>query len=390
MKRYATVWVVLFLAGCASEGEVLKQLSMKCVMPTDSVSCFNKLHECRQIADGDTKKLTACAENPLYPDCKQFAEGDQKKTFACVENPTLMLEAKKRSEAQEREQQQKAEQDSRDAQEREQQQKTEEIEAYRNAAEQGNVVAQRKLAAIFYNGQDVPIDFKKAAEWYLKAAKQDDAVAQFNLGVMYTNGQGIPQSYKKAAEWYRKSAEQGNEDSQNNLGVMYYNGQGVPQNYTKAAEWYHKAAGQGNTESLKNLRVAEAAIQAEQQKKEAVQLEKNDESNGYFPMSFEDFQLDAESMPVGKRVKITGFYEVSGELLSLTKVSSIAVPNGYKLPLFAKNSPRDTRKKLLELQNCGYYAVCQRTVLGHVEKCFETYMGRHVKNSTCLAIDDIR
>ncbi len=145
MKKYVAVWVIALYSGCAQGGDflsqlvsifaterdVLNQLSIKCASPsaTDSVSCLNKLRECRLIADGNTHKLTACAENPLYSDCKQFSGDDKNKTFACIENPTLMLENKKQNEDQEHAHQEQAEQDSRDALKLEEKQKTDALEA---------------------------------------------------------------------------------------------------------------------------------------------------------------------------------------------------------------------------------------------------------------------
>jgi TPR repeat protein len=41
-----------------------------------------------------------------------------------------------------------------------------------------------------------------------KTALKGDAEAQFNLGGMYYNGQGVEKDLKKAYEWISKSAEQ--------------------------------------------------------------------------------------------------------------------------------------------------------------------------------------
>ena len=38
--------------------------------------------------------------------------------------------------------------------------------------------------------------------------------AQYNLGRMYYEGDGVSQDYKKAAEWYNKAAIQGNSYAQ--------------------------------------------------------------------------------------------------------------------------------------------------------------------------------
>ena len=62
---------------------------------------------------------------------------------------------------------------------------------------------------MYYNGQGVRQDYKKAAEWFEKAATQGDANAQFNLGAVYGNGEGVRQDYKKAKEWFGKACDGG-------------------------------------------------------------------------------------------------------------------------------------------------------------------------------------
>ena len=120
---------------------------------------------------------------------------------------------------------------------------------FRQAAEQGSVVAQVNLAAMYYQGQGVPRDDAEAAKWYRKAADQGDAVAQNNIGLMYDNGRGVPQDYGEAVKWYRRAAEQGQTGAQFNLGVMYRNGLGVGQDPAEAALWFQRAAEAGLAEA---------------------------------------------------------------------------------------------------------------------------------------------
>lgn len=59
-------------------------------------------------------------------------------------------------------------------------------------------------------------------------AEQGDVIAQFGLGAMYYHGTGVPQDYKQAFYWYEKAANQGNSDAQCALGMLYSDGEGVP------------------------------------------------------------------------------------------------------------------------------------------------------------------
>jgi tetratricopeptide (TPR) repeat protein len=239
---------------------------------------------------------------------------------------------------------------------------------------------------MYYKGHGVTQDYTQAIAWYRKAAEQGNATAQLNIGYMYEKGQGVTQDYTQAIAWYRKAAEQGNAGGQFNLGIMYEKGQGVPQDYAKAVEWYRKSAEQGNADAQNNLSLVEPKLKKEQ-------LDKEDEARGYKRMSFTDFQLDAKTMRTGKRLSINGFYEVNGHLQSLTeKPSQVQMPNAYKLLLLSEDAPRDTRKILIELQNkaCGQYFICPVTVLGHVQPCSETILGEKVRDTICLAVDDVR
>ncbi len=59
-------------------------------------------------------------------------------------------------------------------------------------------------------------------------ADQGEALAQFKLASLYESGRdGVPKNLPKAAAFYRKAAEQGRADAQYNLGMMYESGHGI-------------------------------------------------------------------------------------------------------------------------------------------------------------------
>ena len=72
---------------------------------------------------------------------------------------------------------------------------------YRKAAEQGNVVGQMRLAALYRDGKGVARDMAEAAVWYRKAAEQNDVTAQATIGLLYSIGQGVPHSDVEAYYW---------------------------------------------------------------------------------------------------------------------------------------------------------------------------------------------
>ena len=80
---------------------------------------------------------------------------------------------------------------------------------------------------MYYHGQGVEQDNKRAVTWYTLAADQGHANAQCNLGFIYGNGNGVTQDYKRAVELFTLAADQSLAKAQYNLGTMYENGQGV-------------------------------------------------------------------------------------------------------------------------------------------------------------------
>ena len=125
------------------------------------------------------------------------------------------------------------------------------ILAYLKRAEQGDADAQYKLGEMYEEGNGVPKNGEKAAEWYGNAADQGHALAQAALGALYLQGIAVPKDEAKGFEWVQKSAVQGYGIAQFALGLAYANGRGVPQNFILAYSWFNLAAESGNMDALK-------------------------------------------------------------------------------------------------------------------------------------------
>ena len=97
-----------------------------------------------------------------------------------------------------------------------------------------------------------------AAEWLKEAADQGDTIAQGLMGDLYRDGEGVRKDTTIAADWYRKAADQGDADAQGTLGFMYYRGEGVPEDHALARKWLGQAAEQGNKWALLWLREIDA------------------------------------------------------------------------------------------------------------------------------------
>ena len=111
------------------------------------------------------------------------------------------------------------------------------------AAEQGDSVAQFKLATYYmYGSKGIQKDDANAFKWFLKAAEQGVARAQFWVGFMYDFGKGIKEDKAKAFEWYLKAAQNGEAEACQSLGFLYKHGSDVvPKDETKSIEFYQKA-----------------------------------------------------------------------------------------------------------------------------------------------------
>lgn len=152
------------------------------------------------------------------------------------------------------------------------------VEAYRYAAEKGQVGARWKLARMYAEGDGVNRDDYQAFQFYSEIAQQEiepgsqedtyvsDALvalgsylkagipgspikadpvtasefymraaatyrnpaAQFEVGKMYLNGDGVRKSVRQAARWFQLAAEKGHAGAQATLGnLLFQSGKGV-------------------------------------------------------------------------------------------------------------------------------------------------------------------
>ena len=116
------------------------------------------------------------------------------------------------------------------------------------AGEQGDRKAQYKLGLIYYHGQGVERDHRKAAEWLEKAAAQGDFAANdmlgacyYMIGLDYYCGTEIEQDYEKALSYFKEAADRGLLEAQYALGFNYALGIGAEKDYQKAFSWLMEA-----------------------------------------------------------------------------------------------------------------------------------------------------
>jgi localization factor PodJL len=123
------------------------------------------------------------------------------------------------------------------------------------AATAGDAAAAFEVASRYAEGDRVPKDLAKAAEWYGRAAEGGVAVAQYRLGSLYERGQGVGKDLAKAVVWYQRAADQGNVNAMHNLAVLMSEGADGPPDQDKALQWFLAAADYGVRDSQYNLGV---------------------------------------------------------------------------------------------------------------------------------------
>jgi TPR repeat protein len=116
----------------------------------------------------------------------------------------------------------------------------------RERADNHDAKAQGQLALLYLEGNGVPEDYSKAAEWMLKSAEGGYASSQYMLAWFYYKGIGVPQDYTITVEWAEKSLAKGDANAATLLARLYRLGRGVPKDYNKALELLNMADRAGN------------------------------------------------------------------------------------------------------------------------------------------------
>ena len=97
----------------------------------------------------------------------------------------------------------------------------------KKCADGGNADAMYYLGYLFYKGNGVPKNYKKALSLFEKASNRGNTKASFILGNMLISGNGCDKSPEKAAEVWEEGAKRGNVQCAYNLAMLCDRGLGV-------------------------------------------------------------------------------------------------------------------------------------------------------------------
>jgi len=112
-------------------------------------------------------------------------------------------------------------------------------------AEKGDAAAQTLIAEMYYNGQGVALDRKKAAVWYRFAADAGNREAQFAYANILAKGKAVKLDKKAARKYMKLAADAGHHKAQFNLAQMIVADKPVYTGYAEALPYYLKAAESG-------------------------------------------------------------------------------------------------------------------------------------------------
>ena len=119
------------------------------------------------------------------------------------------------------------------------------VRCYKTCMKAGNLTAALNFGAMYYGGEFIPRDFRKAIRYYKKATRSDDHETQIrawnNLGYCYYYGRDIPVDDEKAFNCYMRAAIRGGANALYKIGDMYRYGRYVAKDEQMAVLFYKRA-----------------------------------------------------------------------------------------------------------------------------------------------------
>jgi len=75
-----------------------------------------------------------------------------------------------------------------------------------------------------------------------ESADEGNVLAQFRMAIHFAEGRGVAKNEAEATKWYRKAADHGYQQAQYRLGSCYAEGRGVPKDLIEAYAYFNLAA----------------------------------------------------------------------------------------------------------------------------------------------------
>ena len=124
----------------------------------------------------------------------------------------------------------------------------------KKSAEQGYAKAQHELGEYYYNET---ADYKEAEFWLRKSDEQGHPLSPYYLATMYEEGCIEEKNPEEKIDLLKKSANRGSAAAQYYLGKMYYEGEEIDKNCKEAVYWLNESAKQGFVEPQTTIKQME-------------------------------------------------------------------------------------------------------------------------------------
>ena len=125
------------------------------------------------------------------------------------------------------------------------------IEQMKKRVELGDAQAIYNLGVFYSEGlYGLPQDHAKASELYHQAGELGHTRSYFNIGILYYNGDGVERDEKKALHYWELAAMGGDTEARHNLGYSEYY---KKSNWDRALKHWLIAAGGGSDNSVKGI-----------------------------------------------------------------------------------------------------------------------------------------
>jgi len=117
-------------------------------------------------------------------------------------------------------------------------------------SQEGNTLAQHRLAMMYLNGNGTLKDPIEAVKWFRLAAQEGNSDSQFQLALALLSGNGVGEDKLEAVKWLRLAADQNSQNALYVLANMHLKGESLDRDNRTAYQLFKKSAELGFTRSL--------------------------------------------------------------------------------------------------------------------------------------------
>ncbi len=128
------------------------------------------------------------------------------------------------------------------------------LKIYKSIARSGDTSVYFKLGTIYYKGDVIQKNIKKAMYYFKLASSYGNKKAKYNMAIIYSQKKSIYHNYKKAYSLFLDLAQMGYVKAQIKVGQYLLYGIGIQSDYSLAKRWFEQAYFHGkNKEASCNL-----------------------------------------------------------------------------------------------------------------------------------------